>query len=164
MQVKGVGESTAVAINLVRDINQRVNINKNKNVKIINSSETASQYCINMLRNEPVEKLLVISLSSKGTIISSNIAFKGAVNTTNINMLELMEMIIHSHPSGVIIAHNHPNGNVNPSGDDMSFTIELNSLLRKINVKLLDHIIVSDDKYSCMSNNLEWMAKLDSSK
>ncbi len=160
MKIKGIGESAAVALCLVRDIGVRVNANKNKNIKRLNSVYNSVEYCKNLLCNETVERLLVITLTNDATVINSTFIGEGSASGANINMRELAEIVLNENAANVILAHNHPGGSANPSVQDMDFTTDVCSMLRRLDVNLIDHIIIADDDYYCISQSLDFLSKI----
>lgn len=150
-EVEGVGENTAVLISLVAAINKRRSENKNNDVKRLTNSKDAAEYAKNILRENKVEKLLLITLDNDLKIIGNHIVSEGSVNTAKINAHKLVSYIIKDNASCVIIAHNHPEGNANPSIEDINFTVEILSVLRSIGIHLNDHIIVGENEVTSMA-------------
>ncbi|MDD6728417.1 MAG: DNA repair protein RadC [Eubacteriales bacterium] len=150
MKVNGVGECCAVAISLIKTINNRVIRNRNENTTVINSSKVAMEYCCNLLSNENVEKCALITLTNKGAIINCHVLDNGgSVSEIKISLRTLINYIVLDNAAGFILAHNHPNGNSEPSLSDIDFTQNIKFSAEKLGVNMIDHIIVgSDDCFS----------------
>ncbi len=150
MKVKGIGESSAVAISLIKTINKKIDLNKNNNIISINSSNVAMSFCKNLLSHEKVEKCAIINLTNDGTLINSHIINSaGSVSKINVSMRTIIEYIVKDNAAGFIFAHNHPNGNCEPSAADVNFTQNIKFSAEKLGVNMIDHIIVgSDDCFS----------------
>lgn len=144
MTVKGVGESVAVGIKMVYELNKRIDINRNSNITNIASMSDACEYCTNLLKNEIVEMFVMISIDNIGNIINTHKISQGNVNCAKIDTSKILKYAIVDNASGIIVAHNHPHGNAEPSGDDVDLTINIKSALSQINVSLIDHIIVGE--------------------
>ncbi len=157
MSVKGVGENTAVLISLVSDINNRISLNKNSSVKALKNSELAREYVKNIIGRAKNEKVLVISLDNELGIIGSHIVSDGTVSCANVEPKKIIECVIKDNAASVIIAHNHPKGDSTPSDTDIAFTIEILQLLRKLGVKLNDHIIVGKKDICSMNSITKYM-------
>lgn len=142
MSVKGVGEATAIELKLIADINKRISVNKNNDVTHINSLTQAISFCKNILAYEQVERVLVVTLDSTGGIICHRLISKGTVNGSNAPIREIVGYALRDNASGILIAHNHPKGEATPSANDINYTINLKATLRKINIQLIDHIII----------------------
>ena len=154
MKVEGVGENTAILINLFHNIQSRLEKNKNKNVRKLDSSEAAMEFVKNEIGTSNREKVLVISLDNNHNIIMINEVSQGSSNCAEVDPYKILECVFKDGASNIIIAHNHPKGPSKPSLNDINFTSELIGLCRKINVRLNDHIIVGEKDVTSLANNL----------
>lgn len=151
MNVNGVGESTAVAISLIKSINKRIAINKNNNVVKINSKQAAVEYCKNILGEETVEKFLLITLTNSGAVINHHIVFVGNVQSIKFDLRKFIELILRDNAAGIIIAHNHPKGSSEPSMADTKITSDIIGALRNLGINLIDHVVVGSEDCTCFS-------------
>lgn len=156
MQVDGIGEQTAVLITLVRDINRKINLNKNKSITKITTADEACIYYENMLADRETEQIVITTLDNSGRIIRSHFVGSGSVNFSKVNRREIIELILRDNASAVFIAHNHPASDPTPSAADLDFTVSLLGMLRSINVKLLDHVIVGQNESLSMHHQPEY--------
>ncbi|MEW6040338.1 MAG: JAB domain-containing protein, partial [Elusimicrobiota bacterium] len=78
---------------------------------------------------------------------------KGTVNRSVIYPRKIVERALYNHASGVIIAHNHPGGNLKPSEDDCKVTKAIKDALRTVDIVLLDHIIIGGNEYFSFKEN-----------
>ena len=115
MQVSGVGEQTAVLISLVRDINRKINLNKNKSVTSLCSTSEACQYFERMLSDMDKECVAVTTVDNSNRVIRTHFVENGSVNFSKINKREIIELILRDNASGVFVAHNHPCSSPTPS-------------------------------------------------
>jgi len=108
-----------------------------------------------VIGDKPNEVLYIIFLNSKKEIIDSKIIAEGTVNQTVAFPRRIAEDALKLEATGVILAHNHPNGHCSPSEDDILLTQEINSALTLIDVSLIEHIIISDlDYFSFFENGI----------
>lgn len=161
MKVDGVGESTAVAISLIRVLNARAKKNKNDNITKILDSDDAIEYCNNLLSEETVERFCVVLLANNGKVINHRLFRKCTVNTSKVDTAEIFDYISLYNVSAIIIAHNHPMGNCTPSHDDLNFTINFKYLLSKSSIKLHDHVIVGENSCYSMAKDPEYLTFFD---
>ena len=113
------------------------------------------KYIMPKLIGKRSEVFLLVCLDNKRKVLFCDIIFEGTVNTTNINIRKIIEVIIRYNASAVAIAHNHPGGIAIPSADDINATMKIKEVLDSMNVKLIDHIIVADnDTVSFSDSNL----------
>ncbi|MCH5321260.1 MAG: RadC family protein [Eubacterium sp.] len=153
MTVNGVGESTAVAITLVKKLNDKVVKNRNLNTTKIIGLVGASEYCINELSNEVVEVLIQFTLRNDGSIINKYVISKGCVNGTNTDSRMIINNALRDNAAYVLLAHNHPNGSTSPSGEDVDFTFRMFRMLRDMKISLIDHLIVAGNSCEPIIHN-----------
>lgn len=147
--VKEVGTHTAILIHLVKDLNRKIGYQKSEKIKSLRTTEETKQYFDNYLKNQDIEKIALVTLDNNLNIIKLHRVSEGSVNYCDINLRNFFERIIRDNASSVIIAHNHPNGNSKPSADDIDLTLRIIEVARKMDITLLDHIIVgTEDTYS----------------
>ncbi|MCD7796599.1 MAG: DNA repair protein RadC [Clostridiales bacterium] len=158
MQVKGVGEITAVALSPVRDMNKRVSSNRNRNIVKLNTICDAMNYCVNALSEEKQETLILVTLANNGAVLNKHIINQGSVRGITAEPRQLIEYIVRNNAAGVIMAHNHPSGDPTPSANDIAFTVEFRATLRRLDINFVDHIIVSgNDCWSMKRDSKEFM-------
>ena len=153
--IKGMGKVKAVTLLASLELGKRV-IKKRTNIIKIKNSYDIYNYSKYELENLLQEKFLCIYLDSKNTIITSKILFIGTVNESNIYPRDIFREAVKNNASSIILVHNHPSGNVNPSYSDMSLTNNIIKIGKTIGIKILDHIIIgSNNYYSFLDNNKE---------
>jgi len=103
---------------------------------------------------QEVESFVVITLDSSHKIIDMYVTSTGTVNRTLVHPREVFRHAIADNSVAVIIAHNHPSGNLTPSNEDMDITKRLKQAGKIIGIQVLDHIIVAPNlKYFSMLEN-----------
>ena len=136
MTVNGIGQSAAVGIKMVVELNKRVANNRNKNVDNLNCSSEAIAYCSNLFKYEKVEKLYMITLNNDGSIINIHLIGEGNANTAPSNTREILEAAIIDKASGVLFTHNHPNGSSKASDADLNFSVSIDKVLKNVDINL----------------------------
>jgi DNA repair protein RadC len=96
------------------------------------------------------EAFIVLFLDKKDNIISINLHTIGIVNATIINIANIAAMAILNDAKSIVLCHNHPSGNLQPSSADIQSTSNIKKVLRYFDVEVKDHIILSDEKYLSM--------------
>ncbi len=99
----------------------------------------------------PQESLYVVCLNCKNRIIGYSEIAKGSLNTCAVDMRELVRIPILINAASVIILHNHPSGDSCPSRDDIAITHRIKDSLSLFGIRLLDHIVISDDSFTSLS-------------
>ncbi len=149
MQIKGIGESTAVAISLIKNLYKRASLNRNSRITSFNKMEACFEYCRNLFVADVVENAYLITLDNHNNIINCHSVGAGSANQTEVDDKKLVATAIRDNAVSVVITHNHPNTTATPSAQDLNYSIKLSQMLEFVGIKLLDHIIVGSD--SCIS-------------
>ncbi len=100
--------------------------------------------------SRPQECFLSISLNGAHEVISINVVSIGLVNHTLVHPREVFATPLRERATAVIIAHNHPSGILQPSGDDRNVTRRLVKAGELLGIKVLDHLIFSEEEYRSM--------------
>ena len=132
---------------------------KCKKTNFVSEKITDSQKAFKVIREfynddiELYESMFMLLLNRANmTIGFCKISQGGTVGTIIDNKI-VAKYAIDSLASGVIIAHNHPSGNLNPSKSDIDITTKLNSALQLIDTSLLDHLIITNNDYYSLKDN-----------
>ena len=157
-EVPGIGENTALLITLVPQITRRYLMAKGNCICSITSSAEAGKYLVPRLMFEKEEKLLLLCLDAKKSVISCVSLGSGVINAVDVNVRKVVENAVRNRASSVILAHNHPSGVALPSREDDRITREIASALKLVGIPLDDHIIVAGDDYvSFADSGLIWL-------
>jgi len=145
-----------------KDSQESINIVKVMLIKDANSPfrtkglkrpDDAASVARKFLANEDREVFIAINLDHSGKINSIHVVAIGNANATIIHPREVFKTAILSNASSIVIAHNHPSGNSQPSDEDTKMTSMLIEAGRLLGIKVLDHIIIGDDKYTNLSKS-----------
>ncbi len=150
MTVDGVGEGAAVLLRMQSELfryYEREKINGARKAKITPSN--VQKYIIPLFYGHTDEIFCMMSLDKDSRLISCNTLSKGTKDSVAIYPREVVKIAIENNASYVILAHNHPNGLIAPSEADKKSTVLIGKALDFVNVRLIDHLIVSGDR--CMS-------------
>lgn len=122
---------------------------KEKSIKyetrIISTPNDAQYLFRRFLEDSDREQLIVVSLDTKNQPTTINVASIGSLNSSIVHPREIFKSAILSNANSIIIAHNHPSGDVNPSKEDISITKRLKECGELIGINLIDHIIIGDN-------------------
>ena len=142
VKVDGVGEMTAALIMLCEDI---MDISRETNFDeiMLLSQDAVDEFCCNLFKYSTTEKFAILFLDSARRLLSYEIVSRGTVNSTEASIKKVIKFVMKHQPSAVILAHNHPAGNLEPSSEDVSITNRINDALKNIDVELIDHIVTN---------------------
>jgi DNA repair protein RadC len=93
------------------------------------------------------EELRVLLLNAKNTVLREATVYVGNVSTALVRVAELYRDAVRAHAAGLIVVHNHPSGDPEPSPDDLHLTAEAIAAGRLLDIPLLDHVIVASGGY-----------------
>jgi DNA repair protein RadC len=147
-QFKGVGKAKLAQVRAAIEIGRRFREDEVKeNRPKIKTSKDAAQILMPRMRDLKIEIFKVLLLDSKNMLIEIAEIEQGTVNEANPIIREILHKAIENFASSIICFHNHPSGNPDPSREDKNFTRQLVNAGNTLNVKVVDHIIIGDDRY-----------------
>ena len=155
MKIKGIGKVKAIQLQAVSELAKRINkpINK-ENIKIKESKDVA-KLLMSELRYEKREKVKLILLNSKNIVVKIKDISYGGSNFAMIEPKEVLNEAIKLQAQKIILVHNHPSGDVTPSKADFNITDRIYEASEILGIKLLDHIIIGDNKYESILRTKE---------
>ena len=152
--VNGLGDVAITFLKMMGALPEKIYEDKLKNEKIIKDDTnkiTNKEILLNFLRNkigyENVEKFYVIYLSSSNEVIAFEESSSGTLDRSSIYPREIYKRVIMENAKSIIIAHNHPSGNISPSKCDIDITNEIAKGLKNFGALLIEHIIITRDSY-----------------
>lgn len=143
-EVDGIGENSALLINLFSEIKSRYNLDKKKHFPI-NSSSAAKNYCKTLYSNFDKEQFYVICLNGKNNVITHKLIKTGNLKRIDINIRDISEFAIKNNCGRIIISHCHTSSNCSPSDEDLIFTKTIICSCMLNDIDVVDHIVVSSE-------------------
>ena len=142
----GVGQAKASQILALFELHKRYEVSKRKR-KPIKSAKDVFKYISPNLSSLDKEHLVVLHLDSKNKIIKDEVISIGTLNSSLVHPREVFKEAIKSSANSIILVHNHPSGDVEPSEEDILTTKKLKESGEVVGIKLLDHIIIGNGKW-----------------
>lgn len=149
--IKGVGISGAAAIVAAMELSRRAA--RASSMPGINSPEDVVKV-ISFIRSKKREYFVGLYLNARNQLITSEIISIGTIDMSIAHPREVFKPAIRHNAVSVIIAHNHPSGNVEPSQEDIALTRRLIDVGVILDIQLQDHVIVTHKKYYSLQNYL----------
>lgn len=146
-QVKGIGESKAAQILACIEIGKRLNrIGPHDKIKV-----SSPIVLVNLLMDEMrflnKEHFNIAILDTKNQILAIENISIGTLNASIVHPRDVFKVAIKRNANSIILIHNHPSGDPSPSNEDINITNRLIDVGNLIGIKVLDHIIIGDNKY-----------------
>ena len=139
----GVGDAAASAIRVVEAVGLHLSHSTISNRQVLTSWSAVQHYCITRLAHEPVEHFMMLCLDNRNRLIAEETLSRGTVDQTPVYVREVINTALKHHAKAVILVHNHPSGEREPSRADIDMTAELKAALALVTVTLHDHLIVA---------------------
>ena len=151
-QIKGLGGTAKRAELLaVMELARRAMAQQLQQRTLLNHPALVANYLQLHLGHLPHECFAVLFLDSQHQLIQLETLFRGTLNQTSVYPREVALRALHHHAASVVLAHNHPSGQVQPSSADIALTRQLQQALSLLDIRVLDHIIVARGKSLSMA-------------
>lgn len=151
-KIPGIKMAKASKLMAIFEIARRVMSEEHKRIEI-NDAKSLFEHVYPSYYGINKEIMMVIGVDSKLRVIKEKKYTSNSYNEISVPLKDLIKDIISMDPYGIFLVHNHPAGNINPSNSDIEYTIELGHTLKSIGILLLDHLIISLDKYYSFSDS-----------
>ncbi|UUV19812.1 DNA repair protein RadC [Fusobacteria bacterium ZRK30] len=151
LKIKGITENTCIYFRLLHDLNKKLYKEKFREQIVLNSVEAAYDYLKSSIGLLEKEVFKIIFLSADNKYLGDEIIFLGTIDRSQIYPREIVKCVLKYNAKSVIFSHNHPSGNPKPSQADLEITKKLKKILEPLEVRVLDHIIITPEKYYSFS-------------
>lgn len=145
-RIHGLGVAKAAGIIAIRELANRAARARVEEAPVIAGSESVRRYLRLRMNGLEREVFGVLLLNTRNRLIGAQDLFMGSVDRAAVYPREVIKCVLARNASGVVLYHNHPSGNPEPSNTDIDLTRRLAALLAEIDVRLLDHIVVGDGR------------------
>ncbi|RZJ34965.1 MAG: JAB domain-containing protein [Flavobacterium sp.] len=147
MQYKGIGEAKAITILAAMELGRRRRASEAAVLQKITSSKSVFELMQPILGELPHEEFWILYLNNSNKVILSSQLSKGGITGTVVDVRIAFKVAIEQNATGVILVHNHPSGTLVASDADKQITKKLKLAGEHLDVKVLDHVIVTETNY-----------------
>lgn len=147
--IPGLGEGAATLLGLIPDVQRRLR-RQGKRERVYNTPEKVGGYLLRVLGDERQEQLYMLCLDGKGKLLGEKVLSTGDGVSTALPQRQVVNFALSCGAVAVVLGHNHPSGVALPSEEDRVSTLQVEEILRSVDVRLLDHIVVADGDYVSM--------------
>jgi len=152
----GLGPAKFAQLQAVLEMGRRHLAERMRQKTALENPQVVRDYLKAMLRHEPHEVFGCLFLDSKHQVLTFEPLFRGSIDNTAVHPREVVKRSLANNAAAVILCHNHPSGNSDPSQADRVLTKRLQKALELIDVRVLDHFIVGDGEPLSMAE-CGWM-------
>lgn len=146
-QVKGIGEAKSIIIAAALEFGRRRQASSALEKTVIKSSRDLAQYLQTSLKDYNYEVFAVVFLNRANKINHFEIISKGGITGTVADPRLILKKALEEDATSIVLCHNHPSGNLNPSRADEELTKKIKEAASYFDIKVIDHIIVSEDGF-----------------
>lgn len=152
-KVKGIGEARAITIAAALELGRRRQMAEGMQRPVLQSSKQAAEIVIPLLRDLNHEVFCVLYLNQANRLLRHEIISSGGLTGTVADIRIILKNALLYNANQLIVAHNHPSGNLQPSNADKELTRKLKEAASNMDIKLLDHLIVAGVSYLSFSDD-----------
>lgn len=153
ISIKGIKTAKALEILAILEISKRLTkIDTISEKQLLNPKAIVEWLRFNVGYSIQ-EEFFAIYINARGTIIKSEVMYKGSKNSSIVGVDEILRKAIILKASAIVVAHNHPSDDVSPSPNDLDITNKLYNASNMIGIPLLDHLIIGKSNYFSFKNH-----------
>ncbi len=150
-RIKGLGPAKRAELMAVLELARRALAQQLRERTVLNAPDAIKAYVQLHLANRSHEVFAVLFLDAQLRLLVMEEMFRGSLTQTSVYPREVAVRALHHQANAVVLAHNHPSGSTEPSRADTALTQTLKSALGLLDVRVLDHIIVSQGQTLSMA-------------
>ena len=152
-KLHGIGTARAVTIAAALELGRRRKLAEVPDSLQIKSSRDVADIFQPLLSDLPHEEFWILFLNRSNRVIARMRISQGGISGTVTDVRLIMKKAVEHLASGIIVCHNHPSGNLNPSEADSKITRKIKEAGEIMDIQLLDHLIISDKDYYSFADN-----------
>jgi DNA repair protein RadC len=151
-EFKGIGEAKAISIIAALELGRRRNDTEIKTPEIVDTSKAAYHAIKRYLVDLNHEEFWILLVGHNCKLIGRELMSKGGMTATVADPKVIFGVALRQSAANIMLAHNHPSGNLKPSQQDIDLTKKLVAAGRLLDIKVLDHLIITDSGYYSMAD------------
>ncbi len=145
--IRGIGNVKAIQLKCVGELARRIASTRRRQQVVLQSPESIASYYMERMRHETQEKLMLAMFDSKSMLLSEKVISVGTCNAALISARDIYRTALQEQAIYIVILHNHPSGNPEPSREDIQVTRKIKQSGEILDILLMDHIIIGDNRY-----------------
>ncbi len=145
--VRGIGQVKAVKLLCLAEVSKRMSAEKAKHRLSFRDPATVADYYMERLRHEKKEICLLLLLDQRLSLLGETVLSQGTVNTALLSAREVFVNALSMQAVNIMLLHNHPSGDPEPSGEDIEITDKIRKAGHLLGIELIDHLVIGDGEY-----------------
>lgn len=147
----GIGKDKAATLMAAFEISRRTDAQKRLfSLRKISSPGDVAEVFIPLLRDKIKEEFYVVCLNTANKIIKYELISVGNLNSNVVHPREVFKVAVENNSANIILMHNHPSGNPEPSNEDINLTKKMIEAGRLMDIQVFDHIIIAGNKFTSL--------------
>ena len=147
VSLKGVGTVKAVRLAAAMELSRRIPLDPSITRCALTSSQDVYQLLKPKLAHLPHEEFWVLYLNNAHKLLYMHRLSQGGITATYVDIRLLLKEALQRHAVAIVVAHNHPSGQLQPSLQDRELTEKIKKAAELIDIKLLDHLVIAQQEY-----------------
>jgi len=153
MHYPGIGQVKAIQLKAVAELSKRIAKTKSGYQLKMDNPSSIADYYMEQLRHRKEEVLICAFFDTKCNFLGDALISKGSVNSAYVSPRDIFRYAFDYEAVLLILLHNHPSGDPTPSKDDLQITYRIEKGAQILELQLVDHIIIGDNKYYSFKEN-----------
>ena len=146
-QIDGIGPAQAARIQAALECGRRLSTAARAMRYAIRAPGDIAQLLVSEIGTEDREHFIVMVLDTRNQILHKETLYIGTLNSAHIRVADVFQVALRRNGASVVVAHNHPSGDPNPSPEDVSVTRELVAAGKLLEIEVLDHLVIGDGRW-----------------
>jgi DNA repair protein RadC len=142
----GLGDAKYAQLQAVLEMSQRHLREGLQKGNALTSPQDTQRYLLMRMRDYPQEVFSCLFLDNKHRVIAFEEMFRGTIDSASVYPREIVKRALQHNAAALILAHNHPSGDPEPSAADRAITAKIRAALALVDIRVLDHCIVGDNR------------------
>ena len=152
MKIKGIGEAKAITIAAALELGRRRQASASLEKAVVTTSNDMANFLRSILKDFRHEVFAVVFLNQANKVNHFEIISEGGITGTVADPRVILKKALEQDAVSIILSHNHPSGSLKPSRADEALTLKIKEAAKYFDIRVIDHIIVSEDGYYSFSD------------
>lgn len=145
--IRGIGPAQAARLYAAVELGRRLTVESPLDVPQITAPWIVADFLFPLIGMEEQENFVVLYLNTRNQVLTHEVLYRGTLNTSVVRAAEVFRGAIRRNCATIIVAHNHPSGNPEPSPEDIELTRRLVEAGHLVEVEVLDHLVIGHGRY-----------------
>lgn len=153
MTFNGIGEAKAITIKAAAEIGRRRAMENSQSRTLLTNAADAYAIMHPVMQDLDHEEFWVLLLNNQARLIKKVRLSMGGITQTAVDVRHILRAALIANATSMVVCHNHPSGSLKPSNDDCHLTDCIKQAAQTMNIRLIDHVIITDGNYYSFADN-----------